>query len=269
MLFRLFLFIWLSFQTAGFSAQSRALPSPDAYPADSLLVLLREDTVAQELKVWIVNRLDDTVAVSTPMGYPINWLEVRDENGEWQCYNYRSTSLWCGTGVQEFINLTPDTFTKAELRYSRGDFATQMRALFIVNDSIRYSAIMPISVDPLDIDDPDRMLLKQLIGSAYGDSVRLSNAYTIYGSMIIKKEKYEASQEAFARALELDSTNYRALISQGNLKIRMASRAGLNEKKMSEQIKAVSNTFRVIPASEGEMQRKIQRWREVYAKWLK
>lgn len=267
MLFRLFLFIWLSFQAAGLSAQGRALPNPDAYPADSLLILLREDTVAQELKAWIVNRTGDTVAISTPRGHLSNWLEVRDEYGEWKCYNCRY-KLMCGTGLREFLYLVSNKFTKAELHYAKGDFASEARALFTVDDSVYYSLPIPVRIDPEDIDSPERVMLKRMLAHAGSDIIYQSKAYWHYGAISLSNKKYATSQEALAKALELNPENYRAIMSMGELKLQLVAKSKPSDGEFSEILKEVLKSFLIIPASEKDLQQKIRRWREVYAEWL-
>jgi hypothetical protein len=40
------------------SGQGSTLPNPDRFPADSLIVMLQEDTVANQFKAWAINRTD-------------------------------------------------------------------------------------------------------------------------------------------------------------------------------------------------------------------
>ena len=154
---KLYLILWLCFGSVGLWAQGRLLPYPDGYPADSLLVMLLVDSTTNRLKSWLVNRTQDTLRVSTPNGSISEWLEVKDENGKWQCYD-GNFMMGCGMGMDRVGLLAPNEFAmKSKSIYGYGNFATEVRAFFTVNDSIRYSAPISIVIDAADIDSPERI----------------------------------------------------------------------------------------------------------------
>jgi len=266
-----YLAIWFCICSVGLFAQSRLLPNPDGYPADSLLVILREDTTTNQLRAWLVNRTRDTIKVNRHYGYIRNWLKVRDEYGEWQCYDCIPRFV-CGTGLRQVtFFLAPNEFTKAfEKVDGERNFATEARAFFIVNDTIRYSAAIPVKVDHDDINSPERLMLKQMLSGSGTDSSRLSIAYQYYGRMTRSAKKYRESREAYIKSIAFNPNNYQAKYELVELKYIEITNSKTSDSLT--KVTALRTMFqeweKEIPATEKDLWQKILKRRKIYAKLL-
>lgn len=233
--------------------------------------MLREDTATNQLKGWLVNRTRDTVVVNTPFGGIYEWLEVKDENGEWYCYDcyFRQG---CGMGMDRVGLLAPNEFTKkTKTIYGDGNFTTEIRAFFTVDDSIRYSTPVPIVIDAADIDSPERIMLKKMLSQGRTDSTWLSRSYQIYGKLTRSRKKYQESREAYTKSILLNPSNYRAkfdFIELNYIEVAYSESADSLNK-----ISAIRTMFKEwedeIPATEKDLWKRIGRSRKVFARWLR
>jgi|GEM_PF-2977149 len=263
--------IWLGIHSGGLWAQSRLLPNPDAYAADSLLVILREDSTTNRLKAWLVNRTQDTVVVDTPHGGISERLKVKDEKGEWQCYDC-DFMLGCGNRVDRVGLLAPNEFAKKTMiDHPSEDFSTEVRAYFTVNDPIRYSAPILVVIDAADIDSPERITLKRMFGEDGVDGTWLSRSYQVYGKVTRSIKKYRESRKACAKAIALNSMNCQVKFEDAELNFIETYRSKNSDSLAL--VSAIKTMFleweKEIPATEKYIWKTIGKRRKVYAKWLK
>ncbi|WP_020568491.1 tetratricopeptide repeat protein [Neolewinella persica] len=249
--------------------QRSALPNPDRYPADSIIVMLREDTAANQFKAWVINRTDSTVMLKAVNGTAEDWLEVKDDEGNWRVYNSDSRQIDCPMGFTFSFPLRKNHFAKVSSIRTLGTFQTLARARFTLDSTPYYSSEMAVSIDTTEFLHPDLKQLVRFLRRIPKDSTNHRSRLVYFlGLKFAAKNRFADASEKYAEALVLNPTNYQVIISQGDLKIRQAGQAKLKDPEISRIIKGVFASFEIIPSTEEELQEKIELRRKAYARWL-
>lgn len=261
-----FLFLGIS----GLAAQYGRLSHPDHYPADSVIVVLREDTSTLELRAWIINRSQEIIVIDALDGHPREWLEVKDGYGNWQVYN-SLPSLYCGMASAYVRRLRKDEFYRVEFLGAPGSFLTKSRARFTIADSNYYSAPIEVLIDTFAIGNPVRHVISKYYALAGADSLHLSRVSYSEGLVRMSRKDYPAARRHLTEAVRYDPQNY-----PGHFELALA--VFLHEKEDKETQESVmadllKKMFRYwelnIPEQETDLWAKIEVQRKVYTAGLK
>jgi tetratricopeptide (TPR) repeat protein len=249
--------------------QRNALPNPDRYPADSVIVMLREDTAANQFKAWVINRTDSTMVLEAINRVAEDWLEVKDDENVWRVYNSDSRQIDCPMGFSFSFPLRKNHFVKVSTTRTPGTFQTLARARFTLDGMPYYSSEMAVSIDTFEFLHPYLKQLVRFLRRIPKDSTNHRSRLVYYlGLTFAAKNRFADASEKYAEALALNPNNYQAIISQGDLRIRQGSQTKLKDPEISRIIKAIFASFEIIPNTEEELQEKIELRRKAYARWL-
>jgi tetratricopeptide (TPR) repeat protein len=230
--------------------------------------MLREDTAANQFKAWVINRTDSTVILDAINGIAEDWLEVKDDNS-WRVYNSDNRQIDCATGLTYRIPLRRNDFAKVSTEKTPGAFQTLARARFTLDGVAHYSSIISVAIDTIGFLPFYLRRFTQALQHTHKDSSERRSRFQYFlGVQLVRKKRYDEAREKYTEALALDPTNYRIIIAQGDLNLKLATRSNPDKKQLTERVKAVFASFEVIPSTEEELQEKIELRRKIYARWL-